>query len=51
MMVCKVARHLEQPVGGFLNPNAMNVLELKTQDVLYPSEMETITGGRNGHGS
>ncbi len=27
MMVWKVARHLEQPVGGFLNPNAMNVLE------------------------
>lgn len=48
MMVWKVARHLEQPVGGFLNPNAMNVLELKTHDVLCPSEMETITGGEMG---
>ena len=43
MMVWKVARYLEQPAGGFLNPNAMNVLELKSEDILYPPEAETIT--------
>ena len=48
MMVWKVARYLEQPAGGFLNPHAMDVFELKTQDELFPFEMETITGGEMG---
>lgn len=47
-MVWKVARHLEQPAGGFLNPYAMNVFELKSHDALYPPEAETITGGEMG---
>ena len=48
MMVWKVARELEQPAGGFLNPHAMSEGELDSGDALYPSEMETVSGGEIG---
>lgn len=47
MMVSNVAVAIEQPVGGFLNPNAMHLSSLETEE-LYPRELENITGGEVG---
>lgn len=48
MMVWKVARELEQPAGGFLNPHAMSEYELDNNDELYSCEMENVSGGEMG---
>ncbi len=48
MMVSKAVKWIEQPRGGYLNPHAMQVSELNTDDYLYPSENESITGGEMG---
>jgi hypothetical protein len=48
MMVSNVAVAIEQPVGGFLNPNAMHLSSLETEEELYPRELENITGGEVG---